>query len=157
MHIVVYGGCVPRKSLGAGAVGGRARVVARERRVILLLFVASVASVAFGRCERCDDVTCLLVVTRTKFVIVTFFYTLSPARPNEAPRVPTQALVSRFGRSKFRSSPVRNLKETSVGHGGYWSRPPCARSSRDLTLSLARPDSLTRAGLDRRALAHRAT
>ncbi len=74
MHIVVYGGCVPRKSLGAGAVGGRARVVARERRVILLLFVASVA---FGRCERCDDVTCLLVVTRTKFVIVTFFYTLS--------------------------------------------------------------------------------
>ncbi len=74
MHIVVYGGCVPRKSLGAGAVGGRARVVARERRVILLLFVASVA---FGRCERCDDVTCLLVVTRTKFVIVTFFYTVS--------------------------------------------------------------------------------
>jgi hypothetical protein len=59
---------------GAGAVGGRARVVARERRVILLLFVASVA---FGRCERCDDVTCLLVVTRTKFVIVTFFYTVS--------------------------------------------------------------------------------
>ena len=74
MHIVVYGGCVPRKSLGAGAVGGRARVVAREGRVILLLFVASVA---FGRCERCDDVTCLLVVTRTKFVIVTFFYTVS--------------------------------------------------------------------------------
>ena len=74
MHIVVYGGCVPRKSLGAGAVGGRAWVVARERRVILLLFVASVA---FGRCERCDDVTCLLVVTRTKFVIVTFFYTVS--------------------------------------------------------------------------------
>jgi hypothetical protein len=36
-----------------------------------------VASVAFGRCERCDDVTCLLVVTRTKFVIVTFFYTVS--------------------------------------------------------------------------------
>ncbi len=74
MHIVVYGGCVPRKSLGAGAVGGRARVVARERRVILLLCVACVA---FGRCERCDDVSCLLVVTRGKFVIVTFFYTVS--------------------------------------------------------------------------------
>lgn len=77
MHIVVYGGCVPRKSLGAGAVGGRARVVARERRVILLLFVASVAFGRCGRCERCDDVTCLLVVTRTKFVIVTFFLPLA--------------------------------------------------------------------------------
>lgn len=114
MHIVVYGGCVPRKSLGAGAVGGRARVVARERRVILLLFVASVASVAFGRCERCDDVTCLLVVTRTKFVIVTFFYTLSPARPNEAPRVPTQALVSRAFRSKSGKFLVRTRRRSAI-------------------------------------------
>jgi hypothetical protein len=119
VHIVVYGGCVPRKSLGAGAVGGRARVVARERRVILLLFVASVA---FGRCERCDDVTCLLVVTRTKFVIVTFFYTVSAGerdqgrtgphgrRPNVASTTTQQSYMPVTLRSRIRG----NCKATAA-------------------------------------------